>query len=202
LNQATLLGRIHSIRNSWNDELKKEFKKILNDVEMRRVESEFKMVDEQLRNVIPELQGTLNTELRSSVFNYSFILFTPESFPATTWQKCGYITFGINSLLDELQHEIPEKLEIERKDDVGHFEKEYARASLMSYSSLEFEKIWSEWKKAQDNRYPRYPSEMWSEDELVDLLRKIDFNFKGFSKALVRVAGIAVCLEKWLASSL
>jgi hypothetical protein len=97
---------------------------------------------------------------------------------------------AIVDLLNELRQDPYEYAKIEHKDDAfKKFEKEYARASLMNRSSLD----WTEWRKYYKNAtYPRIT--IWSEDGLDDLLRKIDFNIEGFSKALVRVAGIAVCL--------
>jgi len=185
--QARLLGRIDRAIYYWYESVHMRFTELINVDEIKKVKSEFEKSIDDLR--IEFDKSMIDSNMVLKIFIQYFRLFTPEYFPSKTWLKCGYVAQATKGLLRELQLELAYPNSAERDRDL--FVKEYAQAFLLDLRQSRIEQLRELWSEKYSVRRT-VPD--WKEDELNDLLTKIDFNLGGFSKALVRVAGIAVCI--------
>ena len=70
------------------------------------------------------------------------------------------------------------------------FKETYAQFSLINLSDTDH--LEEEWQKKYT--VSNDIAHNWQEDEIEELLKKIDFNIKNFAKAVVRIAGISICI--------
>jgi len=133
--------------------------------------------------------------MRNLIQNY-LSFFTEKYFPHDTWLKCGYISYALMQLYDEISYETASKFQYsdEEKGKKAEeiFREEFVKSSLTTLSGPSYDDLISACRKkygAQDEQSPN-----WYEDDLTQLLTKIDFNIKGFTKALVRVCGACICV--------
>jgi hypothetical protein len=194
IRHANFLGKVYRAKSSWTDSDRDTLSELVNN-NREFINSELSQLEQKIQSDVTN--EDLNT-IRNLIQNY-LIYFFDNHFPNDTWFECGYISSCLLSRYNTFAHKIAFELypydkryEILYKRSEELFREEFVRASLSSLSNPSYDDLLRACRRKYDAPNQQIPN--WSDDDLSELLSKLDFNIKGFSKALVRICGISVLL--------
>lgn len=88
----------------------------------------------RLKQEMPEEIRVIDLDIISEIIQNNLDFFTENKFPHDTWTKCGYISYGLMRLYDELQYKVAFELDSSKmrkgKSAEELFREEFTRSSL------------------------------------------------------------------------